>query len=100
MKKAPQFLKKYFWDIDFSTFDTKKSQDYVIVRLLEYGDVPATKWLLKTFSKEDIKKVVITKRNLSPQTASFWSLFLGIKEKDVVCLQKPYLKMRQAHWPY
>lgn len=94
------FLKKYFWDVDFKKLDPEKNYQYMIVRLLERGDELVIKWLYKKYSTDLIKEVITTQRGLSPKTASFWALLLGIDQRKIVCLQTPYLKMRQAHWPY
>lgn len=100
MAKLPSFLKKYFWDVDFKKLDSQKNSEYIIVRLLEFGDERTIHWLLKTFSKKIIKQVVMTCRGISPKTATFWGRVLGISEKDILCLQTQYLKMRREHWPY
>lgn len=100
MVKAPKFLRQYFWDIDFIKLDPEKNPQYVIERLLEFGDVRSVRWVLKTFPKEVIAKTVMTRRGLSPRTASFWAFMLNIDDKDIVCLQEQYLTMRQTHWPY
>lgn len=100
MAKAPAFLKQYFWDIDFKRLDISKSSVYVIERILELGDIKAIKWVLKTFKKDLIKKVVMTRRGLSPRTANFWASILGIDNKEITCLQGQYLNTRQTHWPY
>ncbi|MDD5147517.1 MAG: hypothetical protein PHV63_03175 [Candidatus Daviesbacteria bacterium] len=100
MKKLPGFLKKYFWDVKFDSIDPKKSAQYVITRLIDCGNDKAIRWLFENFPKDLIKEVVTTRRGLSPRTANFWALVLGIDKRKVVCLQKPYLKMRQQLWPY
>lgn len=100
MTKAPSFLKKYFWDIDFAKLDPKKRPEYVIERILELGDVKAVRWVLKTFPKNVIKKTLMTRRGFSPKTAVFWATILGINQKNITCLQPQYLAMRQTHWPY
>ena len=100
MAKTPLFLKKYFWDVDFEKLDVSKSPTYIIERLLEMGDDKAIKWLLKTFQKEIVKNVIINSRGLSPQTAGFWSHVFEIDEKKILCLQKPFLRVRETHWPY
>ena len=100
MRKAPLFLKKYFWDIDFNRLNVAEKSIYVIERILELGDEKAIKWLFRKFQKTLIKKVIIGSRGLSPQTASFWSLILDIDQKEIRCLQKPFLRLRQTHWPY
>ncbi|MBI2327143.1 hypothetical protein HYU92_02385 [Candidatus Curtissbacteria bacterium] len=100
MSKAPAFLKQYFWDIDFKKLDPQKSESYIIERILEVGDVKAIRWVFKTFDKEFIKSVIARSRALSPQTANYWGLMLDIDQKEIACLQKPYLAIRQTHWPY
>ena len=100
MAKLPPFLKKYFWDVNFKKLDSQKNSENIIVRLLEFGDEKAIRWVLKVFSKKIIKQVVMTSRGISPKTATFWGRVLGISEKDILCLQTQYLKMRRAHWPY
>ena len=99
-KKLPKFLKKYFWDVDFDKLDGQKYSLYVVARLLDKGNQKAINWLLDNYPQELIKKILLTRRGLSPKTANFWALVLGVDKRKVVCLQKPYLKMRQQLWPY
>lgn len=100
MKKLPIFLKKYFWDVDFDKIDRKKSASYIIQRLLDRGNDKAAKWMCKTYDKNLIKEVVTNRRGFSAKTANFWADLLGLDKRKVVCLQTPYLKMRQQLWPY
>ncbi len=100
MKKLPGFLKKYFWEVDFEAIDPQKSAQYVVARLIDKGNDKAIRWLTKNYSKDLIKKVVTTRRGFSPKTANFWALVLDVDKRKVVCLQTPYLKMRQSLWPY
>lgn len=37
-KKLPEFLREYFWDVDFEGIDLEKDRVYVLRRILEYGD--------------------------------------------------------------
>lgn len=90
MKKLPKSFKQYFWDVDFNKLDPTKHARYILVRLLEHGDTKAIRWLLKAYSKDSIKEVVIEYRGLIPKTANFWALLLGIDLKKVPSLQKPY----------
>jgi hypothetical protein len=97
--KMPLFLKKYFWDVDFSRLDFRKNPTYVSARILEYGDIKALKWLFGISRKSEIKKVVMKSRQLSPKTANFWSLFFNINRGRIECLRKSYQKMQKSHWP-
>ena len=100
MKKAPQFLKKYFWDIDFDKLDIKERQFYIIRRILNYGDERAIKWLTKHFSRNEQIKALILSRDLSHRSANFWTLILDVPKRKVKCLQKQYLSKRKQFWPY
>ncbi len=100
MKRLPGFLKKYFWDVDFEKVDKKQSTAYIIHRLLDRGNDRAIRWMYKTYDKNLIKEIVIKRRGFSPKTANFWADLLDIDKSQIVCLQTPYLKMRQELWPY
>ncbi len=100
IKKIPSFLKKYFWDVDFNKIDTEHSALYVIHRLLDRGNDRAVKWMCKTYDKNLIKEVITKRRGFSAKTANFWADLYDIDKRKVVCLQKPYLKMRQQLWSY
>lgn len=98
--KLPKSFKQYFWDVDFAKIDPQKSDQYVVHRLIDRGNDKAIRWLLKTYPKDLIKEVVTNRRGFSPRIVNFWADLLEIDKRKVVCLQKPYLKMRLAHWPY
>ncbi|OGE36326.1 hypothetical protein A3B45_02380 [Candidatus Daviesbacteria bacterium RIFCSPLOWO2_01_FULL_39_12] len=98
--KLPEFLKKYFWDVDFEKIDEEKGALFIIHRFLDRGNDKAIRWMWRTYSKNLISEVITKRRGFSPKTANFWADLLNIDKRKVVCLQTPYLKMRQMHWPY
>jgi hypothetical protein len=98
--KLPSFLKKYFWNVDFSELDLKKDSSFIITRILEYGDIKALCWLFKYAGRRQIEEVIMKSRELSPKTANFWSLFLNLDKNKILCLQKSYQKMQRTHWGY
>ena len=100
MKKAPKFLKKYFWDIDFDKLDVEAHPQYVLGRILEYGDEKAIKWVMRRFDKNAVADILFHYRSLSPKSANFWAVVFNIDRKKVLCLQKHYLEIRRMHWPY
>jgi len=100
MKKLPVFLKKYFWDVDFENIDLDTHPQYVLARLLEYGDEKAVSWMKKNFTRRQIEDVLFHYRSVSPQSANFWAIIFNIDKSKVLCLQKPYLEIRKQHWPY
>ena len=102
MKSAslPKFLSHYFWDIETAGFNPQKRPQYVIQRLLEMGNDQAVRWVRKNFTEEQIKETIRKRRGFSPKTVQFWASFLNIPQKEVRCLQKPYLEQHKIHWPY
>lgn len=94
MQKLPSFLKPYFWDVDFNKLAPKKYKTFILKRVLDRGDDKAMRWLLKHYTKEDIKELITTTRDLSAKTANFWATYLKVDPKKVPCLQKPYSRIQ------
>jgi len=98
--KLPSFLKRYFWNVNFTDLDFEEKPSFVIARLLEYGDIKTLRWLFKNANKKQIEEVIMRSRELSPKTANFWGLFLNLDPNKILCLKKSYQKMQRAHWIY
>lgn len=94
----PSFLKTYFWDVDFQKLDFEKYPNFVIERILEYGNQRSVSWLSQFFSRDIIKETVINSRTLSPKSANFWALILGLDRKKVLCLKKLSTQRRNKFW--
>ncbi|KKQ28307.1 MAG: hypothetical protein UU14_C0045G0008 [Candidatus Roizmanbacteria bacterium GW2011_GWB1_40_7] len=88
--QLPESLRSYFWDVKFEDLDLKKSRTFILKRVLDRGNTKALSWLRQNYTNQEIEKLLLTSRDISPKTANFWSLFLGIDKRKVVCLQKPY----------
>jgi len=98
--KIPKSLHGYFWDVDVRKLDPEKKPYFVINRLLDKGDFKAIRWVMKKYSKKQNKETFEKIRDFNVKVGNFWSLFLEIPAKDIVCLQPSYQKMRRMHWPY
>lgn len=99
-KKLPAYLKKLFWDVNFDKLDPEKYSQYVIGKILEYGDIKAVKWMFDNFKKKEIVKTLTEAKGCSARSAGFWSLILDIPSNKIPCLKKSYQKMQKSHWPY
>lgn len=100
MSQLPKFLKGYFWDTKFEELDTDKHAQLIVNRLLDKGNLRATKWATENYSSTLIKKVLRTRRDFSLKNASFWSLLYQVPLSEVKCFQEPYRTMRKTLWPY
>ncbi|MBI5358580.1 hypothetical protein HZB69_03090 [Candidatus Amesbacteria bacterium] len=88
--KLPLELKKYFWDVDFEGLSLKNDRLFLIKRILDRGNTNSVKWLRTVCTDTEIMTVLRKTRDLSSQTANFWSDVLQLDKSQVVCLQKPY----------
>lgn len=96
----PSNLRKYFWDTDFIKLDKNSHSQFIIERILEYGDERAVRWLLKNFRKAELRKTLEKKRNISPLSANYWSLILNISKNKILCLRKQSRDKLQKTWLY
>lgn len=88
--KVPEFLRPYFWDVEFEKLDLKTNSFLIIKRVLDRGNMNDIRWLIGAYRKKAIKKVVLETHDLSRPTANFWADLLGLDKDKVQCLQKPY----------
>jgi hypothetical protein len=85
---VPNSLQTLFWDISLTGFVPAAYPDYTILRVLEYGDVPAFAWLRETFADDEIRRVLRTEHRLSPKSATFWALVYRIPADQVAALRE------------
>lgn len=83
----PKDLQSLFWDANTETFDPGDYPVYTIERILEHGNEEAVTWLRTNFTDEQILDVLRTNRRLSPRSANFWALVLGLPATEVAALQ-------------
>lgn len=98
--RVPVYAKKYFWETDVGELKRKDDAEYIIGRILEYGDIAAVRWMFRVFGGRRIRHVLETKKGLSRVTAQFWRIFFNLRKRDILCLRKPYQKAQKTHWPY
>jgi hypothetical protein len=83
----PQMLSLFFWDINTADFDPTSYPEYMIGRILEFGDEHAVACLKETFSEAAIMSVIRTERRLSRRSANYWALVYGIPSTEVTALR-------------
>jgi hypothetical protein len=73
-----------FWDA--KEIDPVRHADYIIARVLDYGDEKDVKRLRAIYSDEDLIRVIRTRRGLSPLTRLFWTVYfkLSVVEEERV----------------
>jgi hypothetical protein len=89
-KQIPTYLEQYFWDISPVSLDVKSDAHFIIKRILDRGTTEHIRWLLNTYTEEEIRSVLTGTKDLARATGNFWADILGVDKGTVLCLQKPY----------
>lgn len=75
MSKLPKYITRYFWGDDLKSLSFAKHASHITRTLLEKGDTPAIKWLLKKSNKSLLKKELHPRMN--KKSKNFWQIYLG-----------------------
>ncbi len=78
----PETLRPYFWNCRFQDLDTSKHRKAIIEQIMEYGNLDAWRWMLRTYKEKDMIETLKLTRMLSPHSRSFWSLFFHVDLPD------------------
>ncbi len=81
----PSRLKWLFWDVDFKELTWEKNIDYIIERVLTYGDWKTVQYLRQRVSDNYLRRWMLRRegRGLDPQALRFWELVLGLDHRRV-----------------
>lgn len=91
--KLPEFLRQYFWDVEFADLSIKKAPNFILKRVIDRGDTKAYRWAKNKFTLEQMRELVVKSRDLSRKTADFWAKAFNLDPSEVPCLRKPYSRI-------
>jgi len=74
-----------FWDTE--DIDLERHADYVIARVLDYGDEKDLKSLRTIYTDEQLIGVIKKRRGIQPLTAKFWAVYFKIPSEEIACLK-------------
>jgi hypothetical protein len=74
-----KFRQALFWDANSNNIDAEKNAQYIIERILDFGNDGEVKWLYHFYDKTLLKSVVAKSRSLMPETKNLWTLLLENK---------------------
>lgn len=69
-----QFRQSLFWDVDLKSIDPKKNAQYIIERILDFGNDKEVKWLFHYYPPKLIKEIIKKSRVLHAKSKSLWHL--------------------------
>jgi hypothetical protein len=88
--KLPEFMRPLIWDTNFDKLDFRQYWFWVIERLLQYGRDDSIRWVLKTYSEDEIKEVVMKSRQLKKKVVTFWCSYYNLNREETKCFSNPY----------
>ncbi len=88
--ELPKSFRSYFWDVDFDSLTLENAPTLILKRIIDRGDTTAIRWMRKHFTNDQIKNLLLSTRDLSQKSATFWADLLNLDHKKVKCLLKPY----------
>lgn len=74
-----EFRQTLFWDANPQKIDVKKNAQYIIERILDFGNDGEVRWLYHFYDKTLLRSVVAKSRSLMPETKNLWKLLLENK---------------------
>ncbi len=82
MNDLPLHIKKYFWDCDFSKLSLDLHRNFILGRLLLYGDLKAIAFILGNYIKPEVEKFLYKKGKncLDKRSFNFWEKLLNVDE--------------------
>jgi len=73
--QVPYTLKKYFWDSDFTRLNISEHGNYILGKLMLYGNVESMMWVIRNFDRSMITTYLSTKGKsvLDKRSYAFWN---------------------------
>ncbi len=84
------------WDTNPRTLDYEKSADFVIGRVLDFGNLKEWKLARDFYGLRQIKKTALKHVFADARGANFWSMALDIPLKNLRCTRNLSLKTPAA----
>lgn len=77
----PSYIEPFLWSYDTKKIDLNKHKDRIIVNVLKYGTPKATDWVMKRYSREEIRQSLEgpVARELDPKSRKYWALLFDIR---------------------
>lgn len=96
--QKPPFSRAIFWETDYDTIDWENKAQYVIERVVMYGNMEDWRLLRTYYGIDKIKSAVLNARDLDPKTMSFMSLLFNVPLSEFRCYT--YRQSNLIHWDY
>jgi len=87
--------KTLFWDIDINDLDFKKNTQFIVSRVLQWGDMEDYQQIKKYYGLSKIKNIAPKVKYLDRKSLNFWSQVFNIPKNKFLCF-KTHLNKKQS----
>lgn len=85
-----------FWEMNPKKLDYQKDAEFIISRVLDFGNLKEWKAIKDFYGLPKIKKMAQRHVFSDPRSANFWAIIFGIPFKNLRCTKKSSLKIPRA----
>lgn len=100
IKLADNLRKSLFWDVDYDKLDTEKDIQFIIGRVLDYGNLKEWKFIKQLYGESRVVNIAREHIFSDPRSANFWALIFSIPTNQLKCTRNPLLKIPNAFSNY
>lgn len=77
----PASFRRFFWDVPLSSLSVERHRDFILGRLLEWGDREALRWVVRSYSPDVLREFLRGRGSeiLSERNQRFWASVLELK---------------------
>lgn len=68
-----KFRQSLFWDVDPATIDPEKHAQYIIERILDFGNDEEVKWVAHRYPQPKIRDIINRSRVLHDKSKALWT---------------------------
>lgn len=96
--RLPGWLRPFFWDTPLAGLSVEAHRDFILARLLEFGDRASIRWIFHTYPAPAVVEFLNGRgaEVLSRRTWRFWALLLGLQATRGI--RRPGWRGRARHW--
>jgi hypothetical protein len=77
---VPGRFSTIFWDTALNNIDLKSHGQYIMEKVLEFGDLDAFNWLRDVYPGWRIKETLLLSRSISEKSRNFWSIWFEVDD--------------------
>ncbi|MEW5805480.1 MAG: hypothetical protein AB1721_02015 [Patescibacteria group bacterium] len=85
-----------FWDVDSAKLDFEKNADFIIGRVLDFGNLREWQAVKNFYGLIRVKKAAQKHIFADDRSVNFWAMILNLPAKYLKCIKRPSLKIPKA----